>query len=295
MRRSGIGSAPSARRGALPYAYIVYACIIIDFGQMSDFWHLTLIFSEKYNIIKMYDYFYVIAMDRGRNSVCECTSLAGRVFVKNIVSASILSADFCNLGRDIKNAEDAGCEYIHFDVMDGMFVKNISYGLPVLKSVSGMTKSILDVHLMINDPIRYVKDFALNGADIITFHIEAEPDVLETIDIIHSCGKKAGLSVKPGTPAKELAPYLDKADMFLVMTVEPGFGGQGFISEMLDKIRELKAMMTEKGLEIPIEVDGGINESTAELVKNAGASVLVAGSYLFNAPDMRAAVKSLIR
>ena len=214
--------------------------------------------------------------------------------MKNIVSASILSADFCNLGRDIKTAEDVGCEYIHFDVMDGMFVKNISYGLPVLKSVSGMTKSILDVHLMINDPIRYVEDFALNGADIISFHIEAESDVLETIDKIHSCGKKAGLAVKPGTPAVELVPYLDKADMILVMTVEPGFGGQGFIPEMLEKIRELKRLMEEKGIEVPIEVDGGINESTAGQVKSAGASILVAGSYIFGASDMRAAVESLI-
>lgn len=214
--------------------------------------------------------------------------------MKNIVSASILSADFCNLGRDIKTAEDVGCEYIHFDVMDGMFVKNISYGLPVLKSVSGMTKSILDVHLMINDPIRYVEDFALNGADIISFHIEAESDVLETIDKIHSCGKKAGLAVKPGTPAMELVPYLDKADMILVMTVEPGFGGQGFIPEMLEKIRELKKLMAEKGIEVPIEVDGGINEATAGQVKSAGASILVAGSYIFGASDMRAAVESLI-
>lgn len=215
--------------------------------------------------------------------------------MRNIVSASILSADFCNLGRDIKAAEDMGCEYIHFDVMDGMFVKNISYGLPVLKSVSGMTKSILDVHLMINDPIRYVKDFAVNGADIITFHVEAESDVKKTIEEIHSCGKKAGLAVKPDTPASELIPYLEEADMILVMTVEPGFGGQGFIGEMLDKIKELKSILAEKGLEIPIEVDGGINGSTAELVKNAGASILVAGSYLFGAPDMKKAVEDLIR
>ncbi|MCH5349305.1 MAG: ribulose-phosphate 3-epimerase [Oscillospiraceae bacterium] len=215
--------------------------------------------------------------------------------MRNIVSASILSADFCNLGRDIKAAEDMGCEYIHFDVMDGMFVKNISYGLPVLKSVSGMTKSILDVHLMINDPIRYVKDFAVNGADIITFHVEAESDVKKTIEEIHSCGKKAGLAVKPDTPASELIPYLEEADMILVMTVEPGFGGQGFIGEMLDKIKELKSILAEKGLEIPIEVDGGINSSTAELVKNAGASILVAGSYLFGAPDMKKAVEDLIR
>ena len=217
-----------------------------------------------------------------------------RVFVRNIASASILSADFCNLGRDIRRAEDGGCEYIHFDVMDGMFVPNISYGLPVLKSVSGVAKGILDVHLMIHDPIRYIKDFADCGADIISFHIEAGSDIDKTIDEIHSCGKKAGLAVKPGTPAEELVPYLHKTDMLLVMTVEPGFGGQGFISGMLDKIRTLKGFLTEKCLEVPIEVDGGINESTAPLVKDAGASILVAGSYLFGASDMRSAVESLI-
>lgn len=179
--------------------------------------------------------------------------------------------------------------------MDGMFVPNISYGLPVLESVSGIAKGVLDVHLMIHDPVRYIKDFASCGADIITFHTEAGSDVHRTIEEIHSCGKKAGLAVKPGTPAKELFPYIREADMFLVMTVEPGFGGQGFIPEMLDKIRELRKILTENGLETPIEVDGGINGSTAEQVKNAGANVLVAGSYLFGADDMRAAAESLIR
>lgn len=214
--------------------------------------------------------------------------------MRNIASASILSADFCDLGREIKRAVEGGCEYLHFDVMDGMFVPNISYGLPVLKSVSGIADCVMDVHLMIHDPIRYVKDFASCGADVISFHLEAGSDIDKTIDEIHSCGKKAGIAVKPGTPAEELIPYLHKADMFLVMTVEPGFGGQGFIQEMLDKIRTLKGLLTEKGLEVPIEVDGGINEHTAPLVKDAGASILVAGSYLFGASDMRSAVESLI-
>lgn len=215
--------------------------------------------------------------------------------MKNIASASILSADFCNLGRDIARAEEAGCEYIHFDVMDGVFVPNISYGIPILKSVSKIVKGILDVHLMIIDPIKYVKDFADNGADIITFHSEAESDINETINIIHSCGKKAGLAIKPNTPVSDVEQYLEKIDMLLVMTVEPGFGGQGFISETLDKITEAKKIIDSKGLNVPIQVDGGINAETAELVKKAGAEILVAGSYLFGAEDMADSVKKLVK
>lgn len=215
--------------------------------------------------------------------------------MKNIASASILSADFCNLGRDIARAEEAGCEYIHFDVMDGVFVPNISYGIPILKSVSKIVKGTLDVHLMIIDPIKYVKDFADNGADIITFHSEAESDINETINAIHSCGKKAGLAIKPNTPVSDVEQYLDKIDMLLVMTVEPGFGGQGFISETLDKIAEAKKIIDSKGLNVPIQVDGGINAETAELVKKAGAEILVAGSYLFGAEDMADSVKKLIK
>ncbi len=215
--------------------------------------------------------------------------------MKNIASASILSADFCNLGRDIARAEEAGCEYIHFDVMDGVFVPNISYGIPILKSVSKIVNGILDVHLMIIDPIKYVKDFADNGADIITFHSEAESDINETINAIHSCGKKAGLAIKPNTPVSNVEQYLDKIDMLLVMTVEPGFGGQGFISETLDKIAEAKKIIDSRGLNVPIQVDGGINAETAELVKKAGAEILVAGSYLFGAEDMADSVKKLIK
>ena len=215
--------------------------------------------------------------------------------MKNIASASILSADFCNLGRDIARAEEAGCEYIHFDVMDGVFVPNISYGIPILKSVSKIVKGILDVHLMIIDPIKYVKDFADNGADIITFHSEAESDINETINAIHSCGKKAGLAIKPNTPVSDVEQYLEKIDMLLVMTVEPGFGGQGFISETLDKITEAKKIIDSKGLNVPIQVDGGINAETAELVKKAGVEILVAGSYLFGAEDMADSVEKLIK
>lgn len=213
----------------------------------------------------------------------------------NIASASILSADFCNLGSDIKRAEDAGCEYIHFDVMDGVFVPNISYGIPILKAVSKIVKGTLDVHLMIIDPAKYVKDFAENGADIITFHSESESDIDETIELIHSFGKKAGLAIKPNTPVSDIAQYLDSIDMLLIMTVEPGFGGQGFISGTLDKISEAKSIIDDKGLNVPIQVDGGINAETAELVKKAGASILVAGSYLFGAEDMKNAVNELLK
>ena len=215
--------------------------------------------------------------------------------MKNIASASILSADFCNLGRDIEKAEAAGCEYIHFDVMDGVFVPNISYGIPILKAVSKIVKGTLDVHLMIIDPIKYVKDFADSGADIITFHSEADSDVIETINAIHSCGKKAGLAIKPNTPVSDVEQYLDKIDMLLVMTVEPGFGGQGFISETLDKIAEAKKIIDSRGLTVPIQVDGGINAETAELVKKAGAEILVAGSYIFGAEDMSSAVERLVK
>ena len=213
--------------------------------------------------------------------------------MNTIVSASILSADLCNLERDIKRAEKAGCDYIHFDVMDGVFVNNISYGIPVLKSVSKVTEIVLDVHLMIVDPIKYIKQFAESGADIITFHYEAGSDCDEVIDLIHSFGKKAGVSVKPNTPVSVLYPFLDKIDMILVMTVEPGFGGQGFISDTLDKIAELKQELDKRGLSIPIQVDGGINDKTSSDVKKNGASILVAGSYLFGAEDMGKAVELL--
>lgn len=215
--------------------------------------------------------------------------------MEKIVSASILSADFLNLGSEIKRAEDAGCRYIHFDVMDGVFVPNISYGLPVLKAVAREARSVLDVHLMITDPIKYVEKFAEKGADIITFHLESESDTAETIKKIHSIGKKAGLAIKPKTSVSEAEKYIDMIDMLLVMTVEPGFGGQGFMQDMPKKITAAKKFISEKGLAVPIEVDGGINNNTAELVKNAGADILVAGSYLFKSSDIKTAVHSLMK
>ncbi len=214
--------------------------------------------------------------------------------MEKIVSASILSADFLNLGSEIKRAEDAGCRYIHFDVMDGLFVPNISYGIPVLKAVKRVSRAGLDVHLMISEPIKYVEKFAESGADIITFHTEANSDISETIDKIHSLGKKAGLALNPKTPVTEAEKYIDKIDMLLIMTVEPGFGGQGFIYDTLGKISEAKKLVESRGLNVPIEVDGGIRENTCSLVKEAGADVLVAGSYLYRSDDINAAVRKLL-
>ena len=199
----------------------------------------------------------------------------------NILSPSILAADFKNLGQQIIDVDKAGAQYIHIDVMDGSFVPSISFGMPLIKSIRSATDKVFDVHLMIVDPIRYIKEFAEIGADIITFHLEAAPDVNAVIDEIHSLGKRAGLSIKPGTPVKELVPYLDKVDMILVMTVEPGFGGQPFIEASYDRIKAVKAMLTERGLDTDIQVDGGITKENVRSVIAAGANVIVAGSTVY--------------
>ena len=199
----------------------------------------------------------------------------------NILSPSILAADFKNLGRQIIDVDTAGAQYIHIDVMDGSFVPSISFGMPLIKSIRSATDKVFDVHLMIVDPIRYIKEFAEIGADIITFHLEAAPDVCAVIDEIHSLGKRAGLSIKPGTPVEELVPYLDKVDMILVMTVEPGFGGQPFIEASHDRIKAVRAMLTERGLDTDIQVDGGITKENVRSVIAAGANVIVAGSTVY--------------
>jgi ribulose-phosphate 3-epimerase len=199
----------------------------------------------------------------------------------NILSPSILAADFKNLGQQIVDVDNAGAQYIHIDVMDGSFVPSISFGMPLIKSIRSATDKVFDVHLMIVDPIRYIKEFAEIGADIITFHLEAAPDVCAVIDEIHSLGKRAGLSIKPGTPVKELVPYLDKVDMILVMTVEPGFGGQPFIEASYDRIKAVRAMLTERGLDTDIQVDGGITKENVRSVIAAGANVIVAGSTVY--------------
>jgi ribulose-phosphate 3-epimerase len=209
------------------------------------------------------------------------------------IAPSILSADFTRLGQEIDSIRDA--DYLHFDVMDGIFVPNISIGLPVLESVRRFTDMTLDVHLMIAEPLRYVKNFIDAGADIVVIHAEADtPDkTREALRLIKACGKRAGLSLKPGTPGSGILPYIDMLDLVLVMTVEPGFGGQKFMAGQLDKIRYLRELVGGRGLTCEIEVDGGINPETAKLCLQAGADVLVAGSAVFGAANRSQMIKML--
>ncbi|HJB01859.1 MAG TPA: ribulose-phosphate 3-epimerase [Candidatus Mediterraneibacter merdavium] len=200
---------------------------------------------------------------------------------KNILAPSILSADFKILGEQLKQTEEAGAQYIHFDVMDGDFVPSISFGMPVLASVKGATGQTLDVHLMVTEPVRYVKEFAACGADIITVHLEACEDLGKTLDAVHACGVKAGVSIRPGTSVEELIPYLERADMFLIMSVEPGFGGQPFMPEALKRISRVRELLEERGLDRDIEVDGGIYHSNVAEVLRAGANVIVSGSGVY--------------
>lgn len=201
--------------------------------------------------------------------------------MKNILAPSILSADFKILGEQLKMTCDAGAEYIHFDVMDGIFVPSISFGMPVLSSISGSTDQIMDVHLMVTEPVRYVEEFAKCGADIITVHLEACEDAAATLTRIHECGGKAGISIKPSTPVEALEPYLELADMFLIMSVEPGFGGQAFLPESLERIHQLRNMLDGRGIQADIEVDGGIYHSNVAEILKAGANVIVSGSGVF--------------
>ena len=198
-----------------------------------------------------------------------------------ILAPSILAADFKKLGEQMKLTEENGAEYLHFDVMDGMFVPSISFGIPVLQSIRDATGQVKDVHLMIQEPVRYVEAFKEAGADILTVHLEACEDTAATIEKIHACGMKAGLSICPETDVKEVGQLLDKIEMLLIMSVHPGFGGQKFIPESLDRIRAVRQMADERGLSLDIEVDGGIYLTNVREVLDAGANVIVAGSAVF--------------
>ena len=209
------------------------------------------------------------------------------------ISPSMLAADFTKLGEELADIERAGADMVHLDVMDGVFVTNISFGLPVIESLRKVSTMVFDVHLMIVDPEKYVDRFADAGADIITFHHEATKNTAETLQMIREKGVKAAVSVKPGTPVEEIYPYLELCDMVLIMTVEPGYGGQALIPETLEKVRKLKAELSKRGLNVDIQVDGGINEKNAPEAVAAGANILVAGSAVFKAKNRKLAIDAL--
>lgn len=209
------------------------------------------------------------------------------------ISPSMLSCDFSRIGEEAELIASSGADMLHLDVMDGHFVPNITFGAPVIKSIRNRTDIVFDVHLMISEPLKYAEDFVKAGADILTFHVESDSDVKETIEKIKSLSCKVGLSVKPGTPIEAVFPYLDDIDMVLVMTVEPGFGGQSFMGDMMEKIVTLKDKLLETGKTTDIQVDGGINEETVSVAARAGANVFVAGSAVFCTDSYEKAISSL--
>lgn len=209
------------------------------------------------------------------------------------IAPSLLSCDFSKMGDEIKRMDACGADWMHLDVMDGHFVPNITFGAPVIRTVRGYSDKPFDVHLMISDPLKYADDFIDAGADIITFHIECDSDIQQTIDKIKSRNVKVGLVVKPNTPASAVFPYLKDLDLVLVMTVEPGFGGQSFMADMLPKVSEIKAEAKRLGIEMPVEVDGGIGIDTIAQAAGAGVDICVAGTAVFKAEDAAKAISDL--
>ena len=201
------------------------------------------------------------------------------------ISPSILSSDYGNLSSELKRMEACGADMLHIDVMDGHFVPNITLGAPIVKCIRKSSTLPFDVHLMISDPYKYIPDFVNAGSDIITFHAEADSDIEKTIDLILASGKKAGLSVKPKTPVEAVYPYLDKLSMVLVMTVEPGFGGQLFMEDMMPKVSAVRSKIDRRGLDVDIQVDGGINKDTISIAAKAGANVFVSGNAIFSSDN----------